>query len=156
MERLIGERRDGWKVAYIALAAFAGTLSGCERPTTFAGQHIDGPYYLTSSLLGPGAGRHICYRRPPGGCDLRVAPPVVLLCWDEDFISAAVQPASEPETLQYYYIVRDFDGPRADIARVVRGPFDEKKFNEERRKHGVPGVSEIREDVGSASGQSAD
>ncbi|MFZ5616628.1 MAG: hypothetical protein ACOZAA_04815 [Pseudomonadota bacterium] len=125
--------------------ALTATLGGCERPPPFAGRQIDGPYYLTASILSPSAGRLICYRLQSGGCDARIAPPVVLLGWDEDFISAAIRPVGEPKTLRYFYIVRDFDGPRADIARVVRGPFDEKKFIEERRKHGVPGVFEIRE-----------
>lgn len=133
------------KFGIIVLAAFAAMLAGCEKPPAFLGRPIDGPYFLTSSLVNPAAGQSVCYRKWTGACDLRIAPPVFLLGWNEDFIAAGVHPVGDPDAVVYYYIVRDFDGPRADVARVVRGPFDEKKFIEERRKHGVPGVAEIRE-----------
>lgn len=123
-------------------------LSGCGKgPTPPFGDRIDGPYVLAADLVSVSPGKAVCYQRPEGGCDLRIGPPVVSLGWDEDFISAAVRKTGEPETRDYYYIVRDFDGPRADIARVVRGPFDEKKFIEERRKHGVPGVAPLGGDA---------
>lgn len=109
------------------------------------GERIDGPYILAANVVGADPGKMICYQRIGDGCDLRIGPPVVSLGWDEDFISAAVRKTGEPGALDYYYIVRDFDGPRADLARAVRGPFDEKKFIEERRKHGVPGVSPLGE-----------
>lgn len=126
------------------LTAFAAAVIGCEKPPLSpVGERIDGPYVLSPQILSPAAGKMICYQKFSGGCDLRIAPPVAALGWDEDFISVAVRQTGEPSTLSYYYIVRDFDGPRADIARAVRGPFDEQKFIEERRRHGVPGVAPL-------------
>lgn len=122
----------------------SAALSGCVRPPLPpAGERIDGPYVLAAEIVSVNPGKMICYQTPGGKCIARIAPPVVRLGWDEDFISAAVRKIGEPDTLEYYYIVRDFDGPRAEIVRVVRGPFNEAKFIEERRKHGVPGVSPI-------------
>lgn len=123
-------------------AAAILAAAGCEKPPPF-GARIDGPYMLASESLGDGRGIAICYRKPDGDCVSRVPSPVVRLGWDEDFISAAVGNAGDPGALEYYYIVRDFDGPRADKERVVRGSYDEAGFIEERRKHGVPGVAPI-------------
>ncbi|MEK7266304.1 MAG: hypothetical protein AAB227_09420 [Pseudomonadota bacterium] len=125
--------------AAISLAAI-----GCEKPALSpVGERIDGPYVLTSEILSASPGKVICYQILNDGCDLRVPPPVVRLGWDENFISAAVRKIGEPDAVDYYYIVRDFDGPGADVARVVRGPYDEAAFIDERRKHGVPGVAPI-------------
>jgi hypothetical protein len=132
-------------IRYAALfAAALAALASCEKPVMAPiGAVIDGPYRLTSGFPGADPGEAVCYRKLGGGCDLRIGPAVVQLGWDEDFIAAAVRKPGEPEAVDYYYIVRDFDGPRADVKRVVRGPFDEKKFIEERRKHGVPGVAPL-------------
>ncbi len=85
--------------------------------------------------------------RKPGACDLRVPPSVDAVGVNDDFISARVRapgaPSDDPLKKRYYYIVRDFDGPHPDLARTVRGPYDEGAFNEQRRKHGVPGVEKI-------------
>ncbi len=125
-----------------AIPAMAALLIGCEAPPPASGSPIDGPYFLSAGAMIPG-GRMICYRRPTGACDLRVPPPVLAYGWDEDFVSAAVRSAGDPNVVLYFYVVREFDGPRADVARAVRGPFDEKAFIGERRRHGVPGVAEM-------------
>jgi hypothetical protein len=131
-----------FRAAY--LVAFILAPAGCVRPPLPPiGERIDGPYVLAAEIVSNNPGKMVCYQRATGGCDLRIAPPVVRLGWDEDFVSAAVRKAGAPETLDYYYIVRDFDGPDADIMRVVKGPFDEAEFIEERRKHGVPGVAPL-------------
>lgn len=126
------------------MATVCIAAAGCQKPPLSpVGARIDGPYVLTAEILSASPGKVVCYQKLKGGCDPRIPPPVVRLGWDEDFISAAVKRIGEPKALDYYYIVRDFDGPRADVARAVRGPYDEAKFIEERRKHGVPGVASI-------------
>ena len=127
----------------ISTAALAA-LASCEKPVIGPiGAVIDGPYMLTNAIIGANPGKSVCYQKLSGGCDPRIGPGVVELGWDEDFVAAAVRKPGEPDAVDYYYIVRDFDGPRADVTRVVRGPYDEKKFIEERRKHGVPGVAPL-------------
>ena len=124
--------------------ALSLTAYGCEKPQlTPIGARIDGPYVLAADILGAAPGKLICYQKLDDGCEKRVPAPVVKLGWDEDFVSAAVGKIGDPDALQYYYIVRDFDGPRAGADRAVRGPYDEGAFIEERRKHGVPGVAPI-------------
>lgn len=144
MRRLFGEGRMSVVIRLLVLSALSGALAGCEKPPMSpTGERIDGPYVLSSEILSASPGKLVCYQKIKGGCELRVPPPVVRLGWDGNFISAAVRKTGAPETLDYYYIVRDFDGPRADVSRVVRGPFDEAAFIEERRKHGVPGVAPL-------------
>lgn len=132
--------RNGVLAAVVFFGAALG--SGCKSQTV-VGEAIDGPYYLSASILSPGGGKGICYLRRSGACDPRVPPSVVSIGRNSDFISAAIRSAGDPSALYYYYIVRDFDGPNADLARTVRGPYDEAAFNEERRKHGVPAVAII-------------
>lgn len=117
----------------------------CDNAPTAVGDHVAGRYYLSSSAFSPGAGRTICYLRQNGACDLRVPPSVALIGVSGDFISAGVTAPGDPQTIHYYYIVREFDGPFADLKRTVRGPFNEAAFLAERRKHGVPGVAKILE-----------
>jgi hypothetical protein len=97
---------------------------------------IDGPYRLRA-LANP-AELHVCYLKTNGVCDLRIPGRVFAVAHDEDFVSAAVHPLNIPTEKLFYYIVRDFDGPRADTSRAVRGPFNESKFLKEMEAHGVP------------------
>ncbi|OFX00190.1 MAG: hypothetical protein A3E78_06320 [Alphaproteobacteria bacterium RIFCSPHIGHO2_12_FULL_63_12] len=133
--------RAGFALAIIA------ALVGCDRPAPpLGGVRIDGPYMLVGDVVMVETGKLICYQKFTGGCDQRIAAPVVELGWDDDFIAAAVRKVGAPDERDYYYIVRDFDGPRADPARAVKGPFSEEKFVDERRKHGVPGVAPLASD----------
>jgi hypothetical protein len=129
----------------LAAVAFFGAslVAGCGRPPVAAGDAIDGPYYLSALLLNPAAGKGVCYLRKSGVCDPRIPPSVVSLGRSADFISAGVKPIGEPDLVVYYYLVRDRDGPDADQALVLRGPYDAAAFDEERRKHGVPAVHAV-------------
>lgn len=57
---------------------------------------------------------------------------------DEGFIAAAVRPLNINSKKAFDHIGRDFDGPRADVKRAVRGPFEHDDFVREMRDHGVP------------------
>lgn len=126
-----------------AIAACALLVAACDKPPVVVGDAIDGPYYLSAAILSSGGGKMICYLKKSGACEMRVPPSVKSVGVNADFISAGVASAGAPDKMIYYYIVRDFDGPQADLARAVRGPYDEKGFLEQRRKHGVPGVERI-------------
>ena len=97
---------------------------------------IDGLYRLRAVL--EDAELHVCYERANGVCDLRIPGRVFAIGYDDHFIVAAVRPLNIQSKKLFYYVVRDFDGPRADVTRAVRGPFENDAFVEEMREHGVP------------------
>lgn len=119
-------------VASIALAA-----AGCgPGPIFFHDEPIDGPYRLRAPAAA--AELHICYERRPGQCDLRIPGRVFAIAYDGNFVAAAVHPLNLEEKKMFYYIVRDFDGPRADLQRAVRGPYEQDAFINQMQEHGVP------------------
>lgn len=120
-----------------AIAAAALTAAGCTPVSgLYYDEPIDGPYRLRA--LGGAAETHICYEKSNGACELRVPVTVFAIAHDEDFIVAAVHPLNLPSKKLFYYVVRAFDGPRADAKRAVRGPFEHDDFVIEMRAHGVP------------------
>ncbi len=122
----------------VKAAAFAVVAaSGCTPGALYNHDAlIDGPYRLRA--VRDAAELHICYERSNGACDLRIPGRVFAIAHDEDFIVAAVRPLNIPSNKLFYYVVRDFDGPRADVARAVRGPFENDAFVAEMKEHGVP------------------
>ncbi len=121
-----------------AAAAFAAvTAAGCAPGALYThDEPIDGPYRLRAVL--DDAELHICYERSNGVCDLRIPGRVFAIGHDDDFVVAAVRPLNIQSKKLFYYIVRDFDGPRADVTRAVRGPFENDAFVKEMKEHGVP------------------
>lgn len=118
-----------------ALAALAAT--GCAPGVILVhDEPIDGPYRLRAAA--DAAEMHVCYERTSGACDLRIPGRVFAVAHDEDFIVAAVHPLNVETKKVFYYVVRDFDGPRADVKRAVRGPFEHDDFVVEMKEHGVP------------------
>ena len=119
-------------------AAFAALSAAACAPGTilFHDEPIDGPYRLRA--LADAAEMHICYERRNSACDLRIPGRVFAIAYDEDFVVAAVHPLNIQTKKLFYYVVRDFDGPRADVRRAVRGPFEHDAFVKEMREHGVP------------------
>lgn len=121
------------RAAMLAVAAAAGCTPGALY---LHDEPIDGPYHLRAPA--DAAEMHVCYLRSSGACDLRIPGRVFAIGYDEDFIAAAVRPLNIDSKKVFYYVVRDFDGPRADVKRVVRGPFENDAFVKEMREHGVP------------------
>ncbi len=121
-----------------ALLAACGLATGACMPggVLLHDEAIDGPYRLRAAASA--AEMHVCYRRTLRICDRRIPGRVFAIAHDEDFIVAAVHPLGIVSRKSFYYVVRDFDGPRADIRRAVRGPFDQEEFVIEMREHGVP------------------
>ncbi len=123
-------------VARCAAAAAAFSAAACAPGAIlFHDEPIDGPYRLRA--VADAADLHICYERRNGACDRRIPGRVFAIAHDEDFVVAAVRPLNETEKV-FYYVVRDFDGPRADVRYAVRGPFEPDDFVKEMREHGVP------------------
>lgn len=120
-------------------AAAAGLIAaaGCTPGSIFLyDEPVDGPYRLRA--FAEAADMHICYEQRHGACDLRVPGRVFAISFDEDFIAAAVRPLGVEEKKVFYYVVRDFDGPRGDVKRAVRGPYENDEFVRQMREHGVP------------------
>lgn len=126
-----------------AAAAFAVVMAaGCTPGALyFHDERIDGPYRLRA-VLGA-ADMQICYERSNGACDCRIPGRVFAVAHDEDFIVAAVRPPDDPSKKVFYYIVRAFDGPRADVERAVRGPYANDAFVKEMKEHGVPAPDQV-------------
>jgi hypothetical protein len=123
-------RKSVLPVGALALAACApGAIFFHDEP-------VDGPYRLRA--LADVAGMHICYERRNGACDLRIPGRVFAIAHDEDFVVAAVRPLGIGSEKVFYYVVRDFDGPSADVKRAVRGPYQNDEFVQQMREHGVP------------------
>ncbi len=121
----------------MALAAALIGAAGCTPGSIFLhDEPVDGPYRLRA--FADAAEMHICYAQRYGACDLRVPGRVFAIAFDEDFIAAAVRPLGIEEKKVFYYVVRDFDGPRGDVRRAVRGPYDNDDFVRQMREHGVP------------------
>jgi hypothetical protein len=121
--------------AIVAAATLAA--AGCAPGSVFLyDEPIDGPYRLRA--FSDAAETHICYERRTGLCEVRIPGRVFAIAHDEDFIVAAVRPLNSETQKLFYYVVRDFDGPRADVKRAVRGPFEHDAFVKEMREHGVP------------------
>lgn len=117
------------------LAAVA--VAGCAPGSIYLhDEPIDGPYHLRAPA--DAAEMHVCYLQTNGVCDLRIPGRVFAIGYDEDFVAAAVRPLNIDSKKVFYYVVRDFDGPRADVTRTVRGPFENDAFVKEMREHGVP------------------
>lgn len=119
-------------------AALAALMAGACAPGAIFlhDEPVDGPYRLRA--VADAAEMHVCYARRNGACDLRIPGRVFAIAHDEDFIAAAVRPLNIESKKVFYYVVRDFDGPRADVKRAVRGPFEHDDFVREMREHGVP------------------
>ncbi len=94
-------------------------LAACSPETIFAGDLIDGRYYLAGDASDPPSGKMVCYRRSNGACDIRVPGPVVEIGFDDDYISAEVAKGNDPEASDYYFIVRLFDSQYANGAQCL-------------------------------------
>lgn len=103
----------------LGLVLAMAALASCGEDPVFAGDLIDGRYYLTSGLATGGSGRTICYETKRGRCDIRVPHNVVKVGRDDAFISAEVARATDPASKDYYLIVRLFDAPQADGGRCL-------------------------------------
>lgn len=125
------------KIAKSAAAIAAVSAAACTPGSLFLhDEPIDGPYRLRA--VADAAELHVCYARTNGACDLRIPGRIFAIAHDEDFLVAAVHPLNIGTKKVFYYVVRDFDGPRADVKRAVRGPFEHDAFVKEMREHGVP------------------
>lgn len=125
------------KIRGYAAALAILSAAGCKPGALYShDEPIDGPYRLRAFV--DASELHVCYERMNGACDLRVPGRVFAIAFDENFIVAAVRPLNIESRKVFYYVVRDFDGPRVDVTRAVRGPFENDAFVEEMRKHGVP------------------
>jgi hypothetical protein len=100
-------------IRLIATGLAAASLAACveEPPESEA---LGSRYRFKSDIVSAGGGKAICYAQKNGKCDIRVPPSVTRYGANEHFISAAVARIGQPIVPDYYFIVRDFDSPRAD------------------------------------------
>ena len=83
---------------------------------------------------------HVCYAFEDG-CVGRIPETVFQVGFDERYVVAASHPT--PNSVAYFYIIRDLDGLLVDPSVSVRGPFDATAFAEERSRIGLPELKPI-------------
>lgn len=98
-----------------ALALAAASIFACTKKID-DGTGFEGPYRLHAGLASPSGGAVVCYARAGGRCDIRVPSSVIAYGADSEFVTASVRRATDASTIDYYFVVRDFDSPRANGA----------------------------------------
>lgn len=105
-------------IRLIAAGLAAAAIASCAQEPQQA-EALGSRYRLKADIASPGGGKAICYARPNGKCDIRVPATVRRIGANDDFISAEVERIGLPGAMHYYFVVRDFDNPRADGARCL-------------------------------------
>jgi hypothetical protein len=114
-------------------------LSACEL---WSQETVDGPYILDSIDITEDSA--LCYRLESGDCVGRVAQTVFAVGFNDRYVVAARHPHRfedrnlDRSKTEYYYLIRARDGPLADPADSVRGPFDASAYERERERLGLP------------------
>jgi hypothetical protein len=100
-------------------------------------QTIDGPYRLVA--IDVMEQMDVCYSIQDS-CIGRIGETVFAVGHDASYIVAARHPSNNRNVTEYFYLVRSMDGPIADPAASVRGPFDADKFEAERVRLRLPSL----------------
>ena len=113
-------------------------LCSCGQPVRY--EKIDGPYIVVAADVVED--RHLAYDLGNGASIGRVGATVIGIGHDLRYITVQRQPQSAPQTIEYYYVVRDLDGPSAPTD-AVKGPFDESTFRAEVARLGLPDLKPV-------------
>jgi len=117
--------------------ALVFALSGCGGPVQ--NDQLSGPYRLWATDIEEQM--HVCYALEDG-CIGRIPATVFEVGFDDRYVVAASHPTAN--SVAYFYILRDVDGPRVDPSVSVRGPFDASAFAAERTRLGLPELKPIK------------
>jgi hypothetical protein len=98
-------------------------------------EKIDGPYHLVA--IDVNEQMDVCYEIKDA-CVERIGATVFAVGHNESYIVAARHPSNTRTGTQYFYLVRSLDGPTADPASSVHGPFDAAEFESERARLSLP------------------
>lgn len=137
-----GRRRGGAGRAATAGPLLGLLLAGCGLSGE---QTVDGPYRLSSADILEDT--MLCLDVGGDGCVGRVEPAVFAAGFDSRYIVAARHPHKFEDSgldrsrTEYFYVIRSRDGLAADVAEVVKGPFDRDSFARETARLHLPGFS---------------
>ena len=113
-------------------------LWGCGQPVRY--EKVDGPYIVVAADVAED--RHLAYDLGDGASIGRVPATVIGVGHDDRYITVQRQPQAAPQTIEYYYVVRDLDGRHAS-AEAVKGPFDEPTFRAEVARLNLPDLKPV-------------
>jgi hypothetical protein len=102
-------------------------------------ERIDGPYRLVAVDELPQM--IICYDLSDGDCIGRISATVFAVGWNSSYLVAARHPNNDKSKVEYFYLVRELDGPAIDPTITVRGPFNSQALEEERQRLGLPNIT---------------
>ena len=83
---------------------------------------------------------NVCYGLGNGDCVGRIPQTVFAVGWDKSYVVAARHPKNDKSKVEYFYIIRAFDGPYVDPSMAVKGPFDSRSFEQERQRLALPAL----------------
>ena len=115
-----------------SVAALLAALTACGFVHD---ERIDGPYRL--SAIDVDEEMSVCYDLGDA-CVGRIPGTVFAVGSNAAYVVAARHPANDRSRTEYYYLIRELDGPLVDPSVTVRGPFDLKAFQAEAERLGLP------------------
>jgi len=112
--------------------AVAAILAGCGFVHD---EKIDGPYRLVA--VDVHSEMSVCYS-VGSDCIGRIPETVFAVGSDAKYVVAARHPLNDRSRTEYYYLIRELDGPHVDPKSTVRGPFDGVAFEREQKRLALP------------------
>jgi hypothetical protein len=115
------------------LLALAGCGFAHDEP-------VAGPYRLVA--VDSGEQMSLCYSLDEN-CVGRVGPTVFEAGANDAYVVAARHPGNDKRRAEYFYLIRELDGPDADPSIAVRGPFDEATYRQQEARLGLPSFTHV-------------
>lgn len=100
-------------------------------------ERIDGPYRLVA--VDVNTEMIVCYDLGRD-CIGRIPETVFAVGADAKHVVAARHPHGDRSRTEYYYLIRELDGPLVGPKVAVRGPFDSQAFEVERQRLALPSL----------------
>jgi hypothetical protein len=122
----------------ILLAAGVLLVAGCGLPVR--DQKVDGPYRIWAAD-GP-EDRHLSYWLGDGNGIGRVEATIVGVGHDDRYITVVRRPRDEPSVTEYFYVIRELDGPSVP-PEALKGPFDRATYETEAARLNLPGTEPV-------------
>jgi hypothetical protein len=119
-----------------SILATTALLAGCGFVHD---ELLDGPYRLTA--IDANSQMSVCYDLGDGNCIGRISETVFAVGWNGSYLVAARHPHGDESKVEYFYLIRELDGPLVDPSVTARGPFDLRSFEREHQRLGLPGLT---------------